>query len=298
MLKMELRQLEYFIAVASELSYIKAAKKLHISQPAITKQIQLLENELNIELFNKELKSNHKKIELTEEGNYFFIEAQNLVLQASSMKENLFNYKNKSRILKFGVFQMIPKRGILEILKKIALDRKNYLIKIIELGTYEEVNEALLNDHIQLGLSLQYIEDKRFISKTCRSGRLSVLLNKNHPLASNKMLTIRQLKDEFWIDFSAQLKQDRNKIEHLFIREGINRKNNIIQEVNSFEMLEALIELNYGIALLPDFIFFENPMLKLIPIDKDSPLSVEINEVVRYKNGNNSNLVKQIFDKL
>lgn len=293
---MEFRQLEYFVAVAQELSYNRAAKKLNISQPAITKQIQLLEYELDVELFDKNVKDRHKKIVLTEEGQYFYIEAQKLINQSALIKENLFNYRNKKRIVKLGVFQMMPKNAIFQILKKLIKENNNYLLKVIEFGTYEEVNDALLHDEIQLGVTLQYIDNEDFISRTVRKGRLGILMNRKHILASKKLLQIKQLKDEKWIDFSTQLKQDRNKIEILFTNEGIIRKNNIIQEVNSYEMLETLIKLNYGIALLPDFIINENAELVFVPLEPESPLAVEINEVIRYKKGNNSGLVKTIFD--
>lgn len=82
---MELRHLRYFIEIARELHFAKAAEKLKLTQPALSRQIAALEQELGVELFNR---SNKWKIELTEAGSMFLLEAEK-ILQETRLATNL-----------------------------------------------------------------------------------------------------------------------------------------------------------------------------------------------------------------
>ena len=76
---MELRQLRYFVAVAQELSFTKAAAKLHVAQPALSRQIRQLEDELGVRLLERNRRGTH----LTDAGRVFFAEACALLEQSA-----------------------------------------------------------------------------------------------------------------------------------------------------------------------------------------------------------------------
>src|SRR6187399_2106302 len=80
---MELRHLRYFVAVAEDLNFTRAAAKLHLAQPSLTRQIHNLESEIGVRLFNRQ----KSQIALTEEGHLFLVDAKRLVaLSLESVK--------------------------------------------------------------------------------------------------------------------------------------------------------------------------------------------------------------------
>lgn len=82
---MELRTLKYFLTVASELNITKAARKLNISQPPLSRQLSLLEEELGVQLFVR----GKRRIQLTEEGKYLAQQAEHILNLAEHTAQQL-----------------------------------------------------------------------------------------------------------------------------------------------------------------------------------------------------------------
>src|SRR3954469_8836388 len=80
---MELRHLRYFIAVAEELHFRRAAERLHVAQPAVSEQIRKLEQELGVQLLNR----THRSVSMTEAGSAMLDEARRVLRQADVAQE-------------------------------------------------------------------------------------------------------------------------------------------------------------------------------------------------------------------
>jgi DNA-binding transcriptional LysR family regulator len=291
---MEFKQLKYFVGVAEALHYSNAAKTLYISQSALSQQILLLENEIGTALFARDKRSKQRKVELTEAGIVFLIEAKKILQMSYRAIETARRIGLHKEMIRFGIF----KTSLKERLELIALFTKNFPeieLRIVELGYYFDVQKALMDESIDLGLTFTPLINNELASKTYKKGSLAVILPKNHILAKKKNLTLAELKNEKWIEINKPLNPIFDQIETACINAGFNRENAIIQMVTSLELMYSLVSLGIGIAFVPSFIDISkesNLVLKpLFNADNSPFLDIELNFCLAYKSDNASPLV-------
>lgn len=143
---MEFRQLRYFVAVAEEGNLTAAARRLHVSQPPITRQIRQLEEELRVEL----LVRTSKGVQLTEAGQLFFVEAKRLlnISQAAVEKSRAAQAGDVGR-LDIGYFGSTIYTVVPQLVRNFLKARPNITVRIQRAGKDEQV--ARLRDG-QLGV--------------------------------------------------------------------------------------------------------------------------------------------------
>ena len=95
---MELRHLRYFVAVAEERNFTRAAQRLHIAQPPLSRQIQQLEETLGVQLFER----NSRPLKLTETGKFFYSHAVQLLAQTAELESMTKRVGNIERSLSVG----------------------------------------------------------------------------------------------------------------------------------------------------------------------------------------------------
>ncbi|MDQ1090214.1 LysR family transcriptional regulator [Siphonobacter sp. SORGH_AS_1065] len=276
---MELRQLRYFIEVAKELHFGKAAQNLFVSQPALSQQIQLLESELGVELFDSTRRKQFRRAELTPAGQVFLNEAHKVIRASQRAVESTRQTAHKGTLVKLGIYKMLLRERIVEILTLFSEHFPEVNIQLVELPTYISVQEALVEGTIQLGMTLWPLRLDALQGHVYRKGHLCVILPKNHRLASDSELHLNSLKKEKWIEIPATLHPFYTQVESIFQQAGINRKASITQEVSSLDLVGELVSMNQGIALVPilfDWTRYPDILVKNIQWDADQhPLEIE-----------------------
>ncbi len=210
----ELRHLRYFIAVAEELHFGRAAQRLHIAQPGLSQQIQALESELGISL----LARTRRRVELTAAGQVFLEEGRRVLAQLERA-ENLARRAATGEIgrLAIGGTESATWVVLPELLRAFRRRHPNVDLAIREMPSPLQL-EALRNGEIDVGFVRPPVGTDGLVARTILEERLGVLLPKTHPLAKRAEIPIRALRDEplvihpsrpsGWADFMVSICRD------------------------------------------------------------------------------------------
>jgi DNA-binding transcriptional LysR family regulator len=250
---MELRQLRYFVGVADELHFGRAAEKLYVSQPALSQQIHLLEDEIGIELFSRVKRTLQRRVELTEAGSVFLIEAKNILQLTEKAVETARRIGLQQKVIKLGVYRMMLRTRILDVIKIFSENFPEIEIKLVELPTFLAVQDGLFDESIDIGITLLPLKYAQLTETPFKTGYLKVMLSENHPLAKEENLRLEQLKNEKWIEINKSIHTVFEDIERMCKNAGFSRESFIVQEVSSIELLGGLVSLGVGIAFVPSF---------------------------------------------
>lgn len=234
---MENRQLKYFIAVAEELSYGRAAKKLHVSQPAVSRQVKLLEEELKVTFFDEEQKREHKRIVLTEEGVYFYKEALKMVqLQRDSMA-GLERLRTRKKLLTLGFCSYLPPESLRRVLRIIREGLPEFELRFKEYADQAALLEGLEEDEVMLVAGVLPAEK--------RGDLVEVVIEEGHYVAVFPCGDARGKAEELSV---SVFKQER----WIFLQ-GLRAFEAPGQEVGHVGHAQVLIEEGFGLGILPSF---------------------------------------------
>ena len=188
---MELRHLRYFMAVAEELHFGRAARRLDITQQPLSRQISQLEDELGVKLFHR----TKRTVLLTEVGEVFLTEARKTLSQAEQAI-SLAQQTSKGEIGRLAVG--FTGSALNNLLPQVVRQFKDYYPKIdlalSGLQTNEQV-AALLSERIHVGLLHPPIADTTLVLETISCEPLIAMLPDTHPLANGapNPISIKQL---------------------------------------------------------------------------------------------------------
>ncbi|WGV28322.1 LysR substrate-binding domain-containing protein [Halotia branconii] len=244
---MELRHLRYFIAVAEELHFSKAAERLHIAQPPLSQQIQQLEAELGVKLFHRKTK---RQIQLTEAGQVFLQEAYQLLVQletAVTLTQRIG--RGQTGQLRIGFTSLVIYDLLPLILRQFREQFLEVELVLLELTTSQQ-EQALKDSRIHVGFAHPPLEDDTLSYKCIHRQTLVVALSSTHPLAQQEDICVRSLFSEPLIMFPRYLAPGLyDRIMSIFQQE--NFKPNITQEAIQMQTIIGLVSAGMGVAITP-----------------------------------------------
>ena len=266
---MELRHLRYFTAVAEEQNVTRAATRLHVSQPPLSRQIRDLEEELGVELFKRTAKS----LELTEAGKIFLNEARAVLLRADDAVQTVRAVAKGARgQVRVGYAPSLTVEILPKALKLFEEEHPGTRVALHDCST-EECARMLLDRKLDLGLGARPAgKNARDVDfEKLAAYPLCCAVAMSHPLAKKRAVSVQQLKDERLIGYS----RDEYPEYHAWLLEifqPLGFTPVVAEEHDSVTSLIASIEAGRGVALAPlSLRCLSGPRLKLLPIQPSLP---------------------------
>jgi DNA-binding transcriptional LysR family regulator len=243
---MELRHLRYFSTVATELHFGRAAEKLHIAQPPLSKQIQDLEAELGFELFTRTKRS----VVITPAGKEFLIEVDR-IFQQLDRAIDIGRKTSRGELGQISIgFVGSATYNILPVMLQQFRDR--YPNVRIELTTDRQL-VWLREGRIDLGLIRPPIVEKDLISQVIFQESLVIALPISHTLASVDAIDLKLLATEPFILFPRQLAPGLYD-PIIAICQAAGFSPQVVQECIQMQTIVSLVSANMGVSILPESI--------------------------------------------
>lgn len=243
---MDLRQLALFVAVAEELNFTRAALRMHISQPPLSRQIAKLEEQLGLRLLERDRQS----VALTAAGGAFLPEARRLLHLASQAPEVAKRAaRGESGTLRIGFVGSMIYTSVPVLVRRF---RRHYPEVVIQLhqATVAQQVEMLLNDELDIGFVRHALAHPQLSTQQLLREPLIVALPADHSMAKKSAISVGRLADEQFISFSRREGPGfYNQLLRVCDSAGFTPK--IIMEANPLSTVIGLVASGAGVALVP-----------------------------------------------
>lgn len=242
---MELRHLRYFIAVGEELHFGRAAARLHVAQPAVSRQIRALEEEIGLSLFERD----RRRVALTAAGAAFLDEARSLLGHVERAVVTAHRAaRGELGALRIGYVPAVVHTGLPEIVRAFRKRFSGVDLRLQEMNPAMQV-EALLGDQIDVGFVRGPVDEPAVASKTVLKEPLVAVLPSGHRLGRHKRLGLAMLAREPFV-FQARSRGPGSHDHILAICRRAGFSPQIVQEGSYTDQL-SLVASEAGVAIVP-----------------------------------------------
>ncbi len=262
-------QLTCFLAVASTLSFVRAAQQLNVSQPTITHQIKMLENELNVQLFRRST----RLVEITQDGQAFISDAKSMVAIAEQAKMRYKTHTDKQiESLSIGCSNYTQLGLLIDILNELSAAITNIHPQLFVVP-HEQLFNLLERERADVIFDIRESRGTKGETKYRELAQSSLVCvcRYNHRLAGKEYITMQELGNETLIFCDPiNIAPDIAKLQWK-LAEGRNPTD--VHFCNSSEASRVLAGAGLGVAILPELFVHNMDCIVKIPLKEAPKLS-------------------------
>lgn len=265
---MDLRQIRYFIAVAEDGNIGAAARRLHVSQPPVTRQIQALEEELGLELFVR----SHRGVTLTPSGEIFLLHARRLADTFASLKEkSRAAAEGRLGKLNIGYYGTAIYWTIPNLLRRFREQYPEVNVSVTQMTKARQI-EALRSGAIDIGFGRFYPHEDGIAVRPLGAEPLMVATPESDALAGKPSLTVHDLVDRPVLLFPREGRPTfADEVSSILRRGGIEP--HIAGVAEDVQAALALAAGGVGVTVVPASVaLLRWPGLAFIPLNTQSAL--------------------------
>lgn len=242
---MELRHLKYFLKLAEELSFIRAAEKLFISQPPLSRQIKELETEIGAQLFER----NNKRVALTEAGKFYEKEMREVFknIERINIKTKKIS-ENQSGEFRIAYVSSTFSGDISTLIQFLSKEYPYVNFRLYEVPTVKQI-KALEEFKIDLGIIRAPLHSPKIASQLWFKDSFSLVFNKNlYPIQSEQ--EIEYLNETTFVFFNKDYSpQYYDNLLQICAHFGFAPK--VVHESNNISSIIQLVKNGLGVSIVP-----------------------------------------------
>lgn len=244
---MDLRQLRYFVAVARERNFTRAAETLHIAQPPLSRQIQLLEEELGVVLISR----SSRPLRLTDAGRVFHEQAMQVLGRVEQMKTTTRRVgRNERSVFSIGFVASTLYGGLPTLVRKLRQHAPELDIRLLEMMSLQQI-EALKDGRIDVGFGRVRRNDAAVERIVLREERLLLAIPSGTPLdAGTGPVAISELAGTNLIVYPKEPRPSfADQVLTLLDDHGVRPAE--VQEVRELQTAVGLVAADAGVCVIP-----------------------------------------------
>ncbi len=244
---LDVQALRYFVEVARQEGFTRASQSLHVTQPAISKMVKALEEELGTPLLLRE----RRCVKLTDAGRIVLERAQGVLDSLRVIEEEVVELAALRRgRLRIGIPPMVGVAFFPPLLAEFHQAYPGILLELREEGSHQ-IEALVMNRELDVGAVVLPTDEKAFGTMPFVRDELRAVLHPSHPLARRRALALRELEGTPFVLYRPDFAL------HGHILDACRRsgfKPTVVSESSHWDFIVAMVAANIGLALLPQTI--------------------------------------------